>query len=79
MESSEQRKTAFIKDLKELLNKHGAELSVEEVGARGYMPGTWVVNALLNSVYGEDEAGEYECLKAYTDISLGTFIDGKDE
>ena len=41
MTIQEQKHQAFLKDLKEVLKKHKAELVVEEFDARSYTPGHW--------------------------------------
>jgi len=79
METSEQRKAAFLKDLKEVLKKHNAEILVEEINVRTYLGGTWVMGVVLNGEYDTDPTHEYDCLKEYTEINLGNFIDGRDE
>ena len=74
METKEQRKEEFLKDLKELLKKHDADIQLEEINYRAYMGGDWVMTAYLDSEYD----AEYDCLKEYTEINLGNYIDGKD-
>jgi hypothetical protein len=79
METKEQRTEAFLKDLKEVLKKHDAEICVEEINYRAYMGGDWVMGVILNSEYDNDPKHDYECFKEYTEINLGNYIDGKDE
>jgi len=79
METKEQRTEVFIKDLKELLKKHNAEILVEEINHKAYMGGDWVMGVVLNGEYDTDPTHNYDCLKEYTEINLGTYIDGKDD
>lgn len=76
MVTKEQRKEEFLKDLKDLLKKHGAEIFVSEINVRAYMRGDMVMEVVLNGVYDTNPDGEYDCLKEYTEINLGSFIDG---
>ena len=78
METKEERKEAFLKDLKELLKKHNAEIMVEEINVRPYLGGDWVIGVTLNGVYDNDPTHDYDCLKEYTEINLGNFIHGGD-
>lgn len=74
MMTQEERRAAFVLDIKEVLKKHNAELTVEDKNVRSYYPEDFEIEATLNSEY--DDEGE--CVKPYTEVYFGRYLDGNE-
>jgi hypothetical protein len=66
MQTKEQIEIEFKKELAELLTKYKADIYVEEINVRGYIPGTWVNMVYTESEYDKDG----NCIKESADFKL---------
>jgi hypothetical protein len=70
----EERKAAFTKDLRALLEKYDADIDLEETTKGWYTDSDIVVN--LNSIYSRDVDGKIEdIVDIGGELHLGNFID----
>lgn len=70
----DERKNAFMADLKAVLAKHNADIYLDEINVKAYMGGNWVMAVTLDSVYDSDG----ECVAQYDYFNIGNYIDGND-
>lgn len=73
MKTSAERQAEFLADLRALLRKHGAEISIEDRSHGYYTEGVATVD--MPSCYGPDDKTTHE----YANFDLPRWIDGKEK
>jgi len=70
MRTKAQRQEAFMKELQSLLNKHGAELEVQEDGEGYYGNHSSVTNISMGGIWNQDN----DCEAEYVEFDLPTYM-----
>lgn len=72
MKTSAERQAEFLADLRALLRKHGAEISIEDRSHGYYTEGVAIVE--MDSIWTADE-----CVAEFTGFDLDRRVDGKEK